>query len=63
MEGCSFHSKHVGAFLVEGGGCGFKLGDVELVSAPERDRCHKVPSMTPHSAVEVLEAFCLNWRS
>ena len=53
----------MGAFLVEDGRYGFELGDVDLLSAPERERYHKVFSMMPHCAIEVLDAFCRNWRS
>jgi len=50
-------------FFVEGGTYGFEPKEVGLVSAPEHDRCLKMPSMMPHCAIGVLDAFCRNWQS
>lgn len=54
LKGSSFHSNHIGTFLVEGAdGNAVVLGD-GLVQQLKHDRFHSVPSMVYHCILSEL---------
>ena len=63
LVGSSFHSKHIGTFLVEGMDGNSLTLEGGLVLWLRHERFQSVPSMVPHCREGVVAAFCQNWWS